>query len=438
MKKIVVVIPSDVVAKTLHGSGALSELNRNFALHYLMSPNVTECLDAPSTRIGLGYRNSKFLSRLDFLFWYAELFHFLKSTGEDLRENYKFQNLSRVWRNVCRVFSWPSIIGFSRWLDRKVFVEDRGVAALLRELGPDLVIMPGSALDSYSFLVGRSARQASIPTLAIITHWDHFSKKNLFRFVPDKVYLWGTDMLESALRYGGHDVKVFAVVGAPQFQKYISGRRDRLNALRTLGLDANRKWLLYAAPSVPFDDLSLLARIDHFIESKGLKDFAVVYRPHPRAHPRKTRYQGALTELHNVVVDSYDGSGHELNEHYLNLLSATSGLITPWSTMVLEYGLLGSPSLCVSFSDAVNYWDWGSADRAEHIVPILARACVQNCKDDIEFEHCLSVLIKQTEDIDYCRHVKNSIAGAIYSDAKTYAERLKLRIESDFFEHQNP
>lgn len=177
MKKIVVVIPSDIVAKTLHGSGALCELSRNFALHYLLSPEVTECLAAPCTRISLGYRTSNFLSRLDFLFWYAELFHFLKSTGEDLRENYKFQNLSRFWRNICRVLSTPWIIGFSRWLDRKVFTEDKAVAAFFRELGPDLVIMPGSALDSYSFLVGRSARQASIPTLAIITHWDHFSKK---------------------------------------------------------------------------------------------------------------------------------------------------------------------------------------------------------------------------------------------------------------------
>lgn len=433
LKSIVVVIPHNVVAKTLHGSGALSELNREFKLHFLLSPEVTECVHAPCTRIDLSYRKSFWFYRLDMLFWYSELFHFLKAKGEVLRENYKYQKLSRTSRAVCRVLSAPGIFTITRWLDRILFARDKAVGAFLRDLSPELVIMPGSALDTYSFLVGRTAREQNISTLAIVTHWDYFSKKSLFRFVPDKVYLWGRDMLESAIRYGGQNLENFAVVGAPRFQKYFSGLPSRESAAHRLGLDPAKRWLLYAAPGVPFDDLSAVEAVNRFIEKHHPGAVGLIFRPHPGALERKSRITVQIEDMPNVTLDNPIDSVMEQDQHYIDLLALCSALISPWSTMVLEFGLVGRPALCISFPDGVNEWNWTNAERGEHAEALLSRKSVVLCRRESELHDKLNELIVMSEDVHWVEQIRRSMALAVYSDNSTYAERLLRQVKQDYF-----
>lgn len=433
MKRILlVVIPSGVVAKTLAGSGALSELGRRHELHFLAASDVTASLPGPVTHLEPEYQSSKNLQRLDFFFWYVELIHFLRIRGENLRENFKFQRLGKFWQAIYGTLARPGIIQATRLLDGLIFKGDRQMEALLKEVRPELVIMPGSALDSYSFIVGRTAKALGLPTLFVITHWDHFSKKSLFRFIPDRAYLWGEDMLDSATRHGGYPRSMFSIVGAPQFQKYLSGLPTREEAASRLGLDPAKKWLLYAAPSVPFDDVSVADAVNRFIEERHPGTVGLIFRPHPRAHKRKSRVSVRIEDLPHVTLDAPDRTGLDQDQHYLDLLALCSGLISPWSTMVLEFGLVGHPSLCVSFPDGINDWDWANAERSEHVDALLSRKSVVNCRQESELRDKLQELIALSEDRHRTEQIRRSMGLAVHSDDSTYAERLLRQVERDY------
>lgn len=430
--RILIVLPGDIVAKTLVASGALSELSSRHELHFLASTDASRSQGIGCIRLNPEYKSSSVLQRFDLLFWYLELTFLLRNRSENPRENFKFRQLGGFWQAVLFIIAQQGFIQVARLIDGFIFKSDRQIESLLRTIRPDLVIMPGSALDSYSFIVGRTAKRLGLQTLFIVTHWDYFSKKGLFRFFPDKVYLWGDDMLNSALRHGDYPSDMFSIVGAPQFQKYMSGLPTREDAARRLGLDVGKKWLLYAAPSLPFDDISILYDVNRYIDEFHQGLVGIIFRPHPRGQGRKSRLCLRIEDLSNVTLDTPLPSSPEVDQHYLDLLTLCSGLISPWSTMVLEFGLLGRPSLCLSFLDGVNDYDWQRAESSDHVRALLSRKTVLNCTRRSNLRDKLLDLIAVSDDVNQVDMIRQSIGLAVYSDSSTYSERLLCQVERDF------
>ena len=87
-------------------------------------------------------------------------------------------------------------------------------------------------MDTYSHLVLRSAGHLGIPSAMLVSHWDYFSKKGMLRVSPDSIYVWGEDMRRSAIEHNGLDPGTIAVVGAPQFEKYLQPLEARREAAR--------------------------------------------------------------------------------------------------------------------------------------------------------------------------------------------------------------
>lgn len=420
-----VVIPSDQIASHLVSSGALSGLLANYKVTFI-APNQDISTAAEYTLYSQpSFYYSPLLVRLNNLIWLTELFAYLRRKSWKVSDNFKYQQLNLRWKALTRILSRRLFIWIIKLIDNCLFAHDSNYTKIITASKPDLVVLPLSALDTYTFIIGRTCKRYSIPTLGIVMHWDFFTKKSILRFMPDRFYIWGSDMLE----YVDQEIIMRSrVVGSPQLDIYSQCRQS----MRRTAPDKVLK-ILYAAPSMPFDDLSLLNRLDECITCSN-RQVHIIYRPHPRAHPRKTNAVTPLEDLRHVYLESEANSSPHDTCKATNILQNIDALISPWSTMVLEASLLGKPCQCVAFNDHVNQWDWDNQHHAEHAYQIDRKRVLLHTKRSSSFESDFLRLLELVNQPDYSERIFHCASQAVFtSPSQTYSERLLRSIKSDFF-----
>lgn len=433
---IVIVIPSDWVAKVLLGSGAFTLLALRADLRFITSPTVTvklsvsartECLDLPS--LGTGLRR-----RLDHHMWNHALFHHLRRLGIDVRTSFKAAQLRPSVRLLHRVLTHPAFAGLISAIDRQVlFRQDREATRRLTSLRPSLLLAPGSAIDSYSHMMMRSAKRLGIPTAMIVTHWDYFSKKGLLRVTPDRIYAWGKDMVNLVAERDGISRDVLRVVGAPQFEKYRCTSSDTQRKARLqLGLPPDDILVLFAGTAVPFDELSVLSKLAEVARKPRFAGCHIVYRPHPSAWKR--RYAEAVdpAALPNVLIDAPTAADTTSDDHYVALMAAVDGVASPFSTMSLEGALAGKPAFCVAFADEVNDWDFAEVNNSEHVQPIIGRSWLTVCRERSRLQTQFAEFLDKLQRGIDADLIRREASHTVYFDGRSYAQRLLDQIETDF------
>jgi hypothetical protein len=118
--------------------------------------------------------------------------------------------------------------------------------------------------------------------------------------------------------------------------------------------------------------------------------------------------------------------------HYSNLLASIDGIISPFSTMILEGALCGKPSFCVAFSDEVNKWDFAEVHNAEHIKKIANRCWIDVCKSSIELEMKFGLFLNKLGRSQAVESILNDIKSTIFVDEEPYSDRLCRCINEDF------
>lgn len=429
-----VVIPSDHVAEILVGSHALEQVECGFKLVFLAAPEVSFPLLGGCVRLALSSLASRLRRRLDLFFWNHALFRHLRAAAIDDCTSFKVAQMRSVMRVLHRVAALPLFAALVSALDKRLlFRHDPDALRLLEEIRPRLVLAPASALDSYSHMVLRSASRLCIPTAMVVTHWDYFSKKGLLRVEPYRIYVWGEDMQRLACGHNGVDPAMVKVVGAPQFERYlgaVEGRRDSARA--KLGLPAAARVLLFAGTSTPYDELVVLKRLDRVLARTSHENTRIIYRRHPRAWDRRHAERVDVGTLASVVVDAAKGATSTAAEHYLDLMAAIDGIVSPFSTMILEGALCGRPSLCVSFSDGVNDWDFSEANNTEHIKVLEGRCWLDVCRQSADLEPMFEAFLAKLDDAELPARVRKEIKRTIHYNSKSYGERLLRQIQQDF------
>lgn len=433
--KIVFVIPSQVTADTLIGSGAIVSVQREFQVNFICAEEfrgvpATEQTDILQS-VSLGRRWRRFL---DIHFWYHELFVYLRQAGIRYQQSFKIANLKAYQRWVHSIFALGPFHRAISWIDRSVvFRSDSVFDSYMRRVRPDLVVFPGSAMDSYSHHVVRSAQSLGIPALMVVSHWDYFSKKGMLRTVPDRIYLWGEDMRAHALRHASVAPEALRILGAPHFQKYLSNDISRIQARRDLNLPMGARILLFAGTSTPYDEVAVLARLSEFIVRYGHSDVCILYRPHPRAWQRIVRAATDPGSLPGVRVDPpnapWDGEGDRVT----TLMHAVDGIVSPFSTMILEAAVCGHPAFCIGFADGVNNWNFAEALNNEHIAVLQDRSWLDICKDSARLESQFGAFLARIGLPETEKIVREEVRKTVYNDGRTYAVRLKDAIIEDFF-----
>jgi hypothetical protein len=431
--KIVVVLPSDVVVATLVESGAMADLERRYSLVYLTGPQVTRATPSPTTSIALQSLQSLWGRRLDFHFWHLSLFAYYRRHNLPDSTSVKASTLPAGRRRLLRALAHPLLSGLWGFLDRRIFfAHDEAITRFLREQAPQLVIAPASAMDTYSHLVLRSAGKLGIPSLMLVSHWDYFSKKGLLRLDPTRIYVWGEDMRSVAVERNGVDPGRLAVVGAPHFQKYLQPlERRREAARRRFGIESDTQVVLFPGSSAPFDEPAVLRILDQTINGWRRK-VRLLYRPHPRAWERRVAESIDLASLASVRIDDPAQPGGTSDEHYLDLIAASDALVSPFSTMTLEAGLCGKPSLCTGFSDGVNSWDFAEARNSEHIRVLRGRHWLTVCEDRSQLASMFRTLLSGLDDPGLPDRIRDEVRRTVFYNERSYAERVAEQVAVDF------
>ncbi len=431
---ILIVIPSDNIVATLIESGALSTLNSEFVVRYAISPDVKKIIPGEVEVIKLHKFDSWLGRKLDFHFWNFALFAYLRRKNISASSSFKAMQQRAIYKFFYQVYAHPFLAWIIQLLDTKLFFRaDQNVLRLLEKINPSLVIAPGSALDSYSHLFFRSAQKRCIPTLMLVSHWDFFSKKGLFRIAPDKIYVWGEDMKRMALADKTIKPTRIKILGAPQFQKYTVDTSERRGEARTkYGLNNTQKVILFAGTSTPYDELSVLKRLNMVLTEKKYSGTKIIYRPHPRAWKRNYAEEVNLDALANIVLDMTEDISSSSNEHFQNLMAAIDGIVSPFSTMILEAALCGKPALCVSFADEVNQWDFSEANNTEHIKMLKGRSWLDVCRKSADLETSFERFLEKLNDTSLTSDVLEDIKMTVYSDSLSYPDRLHAHIKADF------
>jgi CDP-Glycerol:Poly(glycerophosphate) glycerophosphotransferase len=303
-----------------------------------------------------------------------------------------------------------------------------GARAMVERLRPDVLFTPTLVHDGREVELVKAAQALGVPTVGFAASWDTLTSKGAFYVPPDHLLVWGQENREQAMSHHGFAADRVEVTGTPQFDVYGAGQagEDRTAFLARRGIAADRRVLLFAGTTVTYweDEPRLLRALSAAIEQGELKDCAIWYRPHPR---RPLREVADVTALPHVVLDdqaarqkaeglsSYSARPEDLL-HYRGLMNAVDGVVTAFSTMILEAALLGKPSLVIGFGvDVANAGRLIQHAEYEHSVELLATPGVTLCRGRDELLREIQRLLAG----EYAVH-----AGALRARAAAIAHNL--------------
>jgi hypothetical protein len=291
--------------------------------------------------------------------------------------------------------------------------------ALVADVRPDLFFYPTLIHEGTEIELLKAARRRGVPAVAFAASWDTLTSKGFFLVPPDHLLVWGEENRRQAFEHHRLTGDRVAATGAPHLDVY--GPRYRYESrddfLLSRGLPPARRVILFAGTTITYweDEPRQLAMLSGAIESGELPGCVVWYRSHPR---RPLAQVAGVEKLPGVFMDdqvarqksrggSYSMRGEDL-VHYRSLMNAVAGVVTAFSTMIIEAALLGRPSLVVGFG--VN--DRTPARLVEHS----------------GYEHMQDVL--RTPGVTLCRSAEDLLGGVkrlLAGDFASHAEGLRRR-----------
>jgi hypothetical protein len=402
-------------------SGCLDELTgRGHELHLLVPGALRAAIGAPTAvrralaveplEPYLGGRLRNFLRRRWRVGSFAARRH-LKT----YRHKIRLASGSPSFALQLRAFSLLGRFGdvetmWQRWEDR--LAPRRSALALVRRVAPDVLFTPTLIHDGAEIELVKAARRLGVPSVGFASSWDTLTSKGAFAVRPGYLLVWGAENRRHAVAYHGFDEGRVIATGAPHLDVYADGfeAEPRPEFLARRGVPPDRRVLLFAGTTVTYweDEPRLLRALSEAIEDGRLKDCVIWYRPHPRRPPRDLP---DVRSLPHVVMDdqarrqkaegisSYSMRPEDLR-HYRSLMDAVDGVVTAFSTMIVEAALRGKPSLVIGFG--VDHTNTGRL--------------IQHA----EYEHSLHLL--STPGVVLCRSLEELLREAQRVCAGEYAE----------------
>ncbi len=213
-------------------------------------------------------------------------------------------------------------------------------------------------------------KKNKIKSKLIFTNWDNATTKPYY-LKPDVVYCWGSETSKLSKKIHKINSKE---VGSIRFEKhreikkkYNHLKKDQVK--KKFNLDKSCKYLLFAGVTFPFDEKNSLEILNSVINKK-YKNLKIIYK----AHPYGTVIVDSIfiKKLKNIIVIP-NNKFSEFKNYYF-LLNSIEGIISPFSTMVLEGLYYNKPALCLAFNDNnKNVFDWNKNSLYQPHLQILRK-----------------------------------------------------------------
>ncbi len=440
-QKLVFLVGHDAILRNFIHSGATENLCQDFDVTFVYSDLIKNSDNGKV--IDFFKKQNKFFKKIDMYLWYLSYFKYFRKTGnfmEALSCSFKASRFPKRTRQLLMFFSLPVLYECTMsFLELFLLGHQRKISKVLSDINPEAVIVPGFAFDSFGIQVMRAAKRLKIRNIIPVAHWDYLSTKGIIRVTPDQLWVWGEQMRRIAV--GFHKVPDAKVknIGVPHYQIYFDSHNS--NKGDTIQKPDRALTILFAGAGIPYDELTPLKAVDCQIGQALPGNTKIIYRPHPKQHPRQCESDFKPQQYKNVILDSQWMRGkaspsiYDAMNYYVELLKKVDGVITPFSTLMVEAALCGKPSLILAFSDDVHEWTFENRIKEEHIRDLLEFPwmifCLKkgNLMDDCRrfFEICQDESIR--------KKIQDDIRFVIYSDQDTYRQRL-CRYVGDYLTQQ--
>lgn len=246
---------------------------------------------------------------------------------------------------------------FTKWKLRKRL---SSLYAELLTFDPDLVVHP-TVLEGYfvnDLLMLRS--RTNTPVWFFMNSWDNPSTKRAVIGLPDKLFVWGEQTKNHAVKYMGMPANQIVIFGAAQFDVY---KNSSIVGRKVGGKHKSVIQILYAGSSRGSDEFSHLLAIDRVLSSVPTK-VECIYRPHPWGNGGVQGWRIKQFKFQNIVIDpsmvdyveKLDSEGNLgiTRPDYLDtarILHCVDAVLSPLSTILLEAQMLGKPVGAILYKD---------------------------------------------------------------------------------------
>jgi hypothetical protein len=232
-----------------------------------------------------------------------------------------------------------------------------------RHLRPDVVVTATAGVVVSDIRMIRRARAMGVPSVTFTQGWDNLTSKTIVGARPDELIVWNERMLEEAVELHGFEADRITVAGPPHFDPYFrrTGWTDRVAFLRKLGLDPEKRIVLYAtSPRRYFTDS--IAVTDLLIKANEAGRFGPDVQLVIRLHPQVIQGQdaddlGAWERFRGrVYLDMPRGATGlaadytpEGTAHIAQLLDASAVTINVASSISIDAAIFDTPVINLRF-----------------------------------------------------------------------------------------
>lgn len=450
MRKVLVVIWSDLYIRNYLETGVLDSMRGNSELYFAMRSNVTVKTDIRERYSNIvGYQRDEWYESQGRLIFDVFMLRFVsKSRSFEYRARWHLptllESIKLGWgvKRIVRSFFYRLWLLFlsSRIifpLFKRIIVdrlpENPHLARVVEELKPDLVMFPSSGYSIDSIELVKLCRKRSIPTVCLIDNWDNLSSKSILWERPDHITVWGEQSKEHAIDIQGFAAGAVSVLGTPRFESYLPARKASLPS------HFPYPYALFVGTSLPFDEARALQLLNRELEDHPeiYGHLKIVYRPHPWRLGKDTILG---MDLKRVVIDPQMAENYGKGkltksfqpslDYYPALLSNAAFSIGGISSMLIESVVFAKRYLVIAYDEPhnlhspKNIWEYHVHFRGlEHVsgltfceniaeLPALFRKVSDEAKTPID----LATVDRERE---YFLHM----------DDRPYADRLKELVD---------
>ena len=354
----------------------------------------------------------------------------------------KSKVLGKRDKQLYSAMSFPGVYTLINIVGEAVLGIHPEIKWLFDQVAPDVVIVPSQGNDSLTIDLIKIAHRRHIPLIALNYNWDNVASKGLMHYKPDILCVWGKDMEQLAVKVHRLKPEQIRVIGAAHFEQYFDARRmasSAEEAARLMNQGVPR--LLFAGNSKGHPEIPYLQLLETAIDSGRLPQLKVIYRPHPwRALRRgeKNFYDMRFKHIEmdpqlagrftpERMLEGHNRSGNVIIpalDYYPILLQSVVGVISPFSTLLLEAALVGRPIMAMNMFE--DEWLKHAADRFEHLGRLRREVPgVLECDNEETFIERVAALLEMSENTALLGKMREATRPIVYrNELTTYGQRL--------------
>ena len=240
---------------------------------------------------------------------------------------------------------------FRNYFEKKINLNDNLKNKVLK-INPDLIILPTKASDVYYFDLKKISDKYKIKLFYLIDNWDNVSAKSVI-FQQQFYGVWGKQSYNQVKYIHDINLKNTFILGSPRFESFFKLTNKKIKS------HYRHKYILFLENTYPREIIALKYLDDYINKNATLKNFTIMYRPHPW---RKSRKIINIKDYKNVIIDKQMARAYKKKEfsknsqpdlnYYPSLIKNAEFIIAGPTTMVIESLIFRKKILLLAFKES--------------------------------------------------------------------------------------